>query len=303
MPRKRKKIVPMKYPVGVEYSYRTSLHWLTHQLKLALKKHLAPVVPEMVLEVSDIHAIPTGKVRQDARRTGMGWHHLLNNALHKIGQDMMQPVNKTIRDMQRIGGRVNDYNKEEWRKLIRRQYGVNPTAEQPDKYNDTLRNWAHNNALLIKDIPAKTMLQIRDETVTSLQSGKPVRDMANDIFDIMVERTDVSDSRATLIARDQTAKLNGQLTMERQVDMGIDSYTWRTVGDERVRETHASVDGEVFQWDSPPSETDDNHPGEDYQCRCWAEPVLPELMDFQASLLEEDIGGDDTVDTEEEADA
>jgi SPP1 gp7 family putative phage head morphogenesis protein len=84
------------------------------------------------------------------------------------------------------------------------------------------------------------------------------------------------------------AKLNGKLTESRQRDIGVEGYIWRTVGDERVRETHESVDGDYYSWDNPPSETDGNAPGEDYQCRCWAEPVLPSEMEFQAQLLEED---------------
>jgi len=95
------------------------------------------------------------------------------------------------------------------------------------------------------------------------------------------------------------AKLNGRFTQERQTDAGIDSYVWRTMEDERVRETHDAVDGQTFPWSAPPEETDNNHPGEDYQCRCWAEPVLPESLDVSADILpEDDTGGDDTVDAE-----
>lgn len=46
-------------------------------------------------------------------------------------------------------------------------------------------------------------------------------------------------------------------------------YIWRTSGDSKVRSTHAENDGKIFAWDSPP---ETGHPGEDYNCRCWAEP-------------------------------
>ena len=282
MPRKRQKIRPMKYPVGQEYAYRTSLLTMNRQLKLLLKRYMAPEVPGMVAEVTAIH-LPTGEIRQDA-----GWQETLHNVMQRVAKGIQPSVAKTKREMAAIGPRVNEYNKEEWRKLIRSQYGVNPTAENPDRWNALLSNWSRNNALLIEDIPAKQMLQISEQTVEALRSGKSARDLADDIFEIMSDRTDVGDSRAQLIARDQIAKLNGQFTKERQEDMGIDSYTWRTVGDERVRDTHEQVDGQVFSWASPPSETDGNHPGEDYQCRCFAEPVLPEELAFQATLLEEE---------------
>lgn len=50
-------------------------------------------------------------------------------------------------------------------------------------------------------------------------------------------------------------------------------YIWRTVGDNRVRSRHAAFGGQIFSWnETPPG---GYHPGEDYGCRCWAEPHKP----------------------------
>ncbi|MEM6780497.1 MAG: colicin E3/pyocin S6 family cytotoxin [Pseudomonadota bacterium] len=49
-------------------------------------------------------------------------------------------------------------------------------------------------------------------------------------------------------------------------------YVWRTVGDGKVRGAHAAREGQVFSWDNPP---DGGHPGEDYNCRCWAQKYVP----------------------------
>jgi SPP1 gp7 family putative phage head morphogenesis protein len=287
--RKRKKIQPMKYPAGIEYSYRVILNRLVNELRKQLKKTLAPRVPAMVREVSNIHYLPTGKVEQHSYKTVLktdAWQDELNEALQQIEEDMVAPTNKAIRDMLSIGPKINQYNKEQWKQLIRSQYGVDPTKEDADRWDDILSQYAEVNAALIKDIPDLTMEQIQDETEEALRSGRSIDELSSDIFDIMEERTDVSESRANLIARDQVAKLNGQFTKERQSDLGVEQYTWRTVGDERVRETHRMVDGLTFTWGSPPDETDGNEPGQDYQCRCFAEPILPELAEFRASLLE-----------------
>ena len=271
----------MKYPIATEWQYRRDLLALNKYMRKSISKYLLPKIPRMVDEAVNIHAIPTGEVRQDA------WQVDLRTALNNIAKDMVDPVNQTIKQVPRHAVKINQYNKDEWKKLIRSQYGVNPTAESPDEYRSVLNNWAYDNAALIKDIPQRTLLQIRDLTVESLMSGQTVDDMQQDIYDIMDERMDVTDSRARLIARDQVAKLNGQLTKERQIGIGVDSYIWRTVGDERVRDTHDMVDGNTYTWDNPPGETDGNHPGEDYQCRCWAETILPEALELEASLLEE----------------
>lgn len=56
-------------------------------------------------------------------------------------------------------------------------------------------------------------------------------------------------------------------------------YIWCTKMDHKVRATHAAHEGEIFFWNNPPAET--GHPGEDEECRCWAEeiedePLIPE---------------------------
>lgn len=279
----RKPIRPMKFPHGHEYSYRRTLLTLSKHLKESLKRNLVPIVPDMVKEVTDHLVHPKGMmIRLDA------WQEDMRKVFEQITREMVNPTKNAVRDAMVLAPKINEYNKTEWIKLVRSQYGVDPTKEDPVKFSRLLQQWAKTNALLIQDIPTKTMNQIKEATIETLQSGRNVDDMTSTVYDIMSERTDVTDSRARLIARDQVAKLNGALTQERQRDIGVDSYVWRTVGDERVRETHEEVDGQTFSWDSPPSETDDNHPGEDYQCRCWAEPILPEELAFNASLLEEE---------------
>ena len=280
---KRKPITPMKYPTSHDAAYRRILLTMNKQYKIILKKNMSPYVEAMAEEATAIHLV-TGEIKQDAVRQDEGWRTTLGRIMNRIQKDMTEPTNKAIKEMIRLGPRINEHNKAEWQKLIRSQYGVNPTKEDPEKYMSLMKNWSRNNSLLIKDIPFKTSHQIAELTREALVKGTNQKDVTDQIYDIMSDRTDVSDSRAKLIARDQVSKLNGNLTRERQTDLGVSGYIWRTVGDERVRDTHEDNDGELFSWDSPPAT---GHPGEDIQCRCWAEPVLPEFAAFEASLLED----------------
>lgn len=94
------------------------------------------------------------------------------------------------------------------------------------------------------------------------------------------ERFGVAQSHADLIARDQTLKLNAQITQHRQTSAGISEYVWSTSNDERVRDEHAELDGTRHRWDDPPVATADGergHPGELWQCRCVAVAVVPWL--------------------------
>lgn len=91
---------------------------------------------------------------------------------------------------------------------------------------------------------------------------------------------DVSDSRAEFIARDQVLTLNAQVTHERMGAAGITTAIWSTSGDERVRDSHADMDGEEFDLDDPPIvDGEPTLPGEAPMCRCVSFPVLPELDD------------------------
>lgn len=48
------------------------------------------------------------------------------------------------------------------------------------------------------------------------------------------------------------------------------TYIWRTVGDGKVRPEHAQYNGTTRSWSDSPD------PGEDFNCRCWAEPIQEE---------------------------
>jgi SPP1 gp7 family putative phage head morphogenesis protein len=63
-------------------------------------------------------------------------------------------------------------------------------------------------------------------------------------------------------------------------------YTWRTVGDDRVRDTHAALNGQVFSWADPPAH---GHPGTEPNCRCWPEPYYgdPAVPDATLAMVRE----------------
>lgn len=63
---------------------------------------------------------------------------------------------------------------------------------------------------------------------------------------------------------------NGKLSEEDNSAAGYKHYFWHTAEDEKVRPAHAENNGKIFAWDDPPPT---GHPGEDYNCRCWVEPV------------------------------
>lgn len=123
------------------------------------------------------------------------------------------------------------------------------------------------NIALISSIPEQYFDKLETAVTKGVEAGVRFEDLAKEIQRI----GDVTESRAKLIARDQTSKLNGAMSQIRQMSIGIERYTWSTAGDERVREEHAALDGQEFSWaEAPP----DGHPGEAVNCRCVAIPVV-----------------------------
>ena len=58
------------------------------------------------------------------------------------------------------------------------------------------------------------------------------------------------------------------------------SYIWRTVEDDKVRSSHAAFNRTVRDWSDHPD------PGEEFNCRCWAEPV-DQAMGLHQELISE----------------
>jgi SPP1 gp7 family putative phage head morphogenesis protein len=133
--------------------------------------------------------------------------------------------------------------------------------------------FVERNVELIKSVPADYVERIGNRVSKALQEGQRVETLAKSLE----ETFNLPRWKTELIARDQTGKFYGELNREQQTAIGVKEYVWETMRDERVRDTHADLDGETFSWDEPPVTNeagDENHPGEDYQCRCTASGLL-----------------------------
>jgi len=143
------------------------------------------------------------------------------------------------------------------------------------------------NVRLITSIPGELLSQVEQVLREDFPKGLRVEVIQSHLE----ERFSVAESRARLIARDQVGKLNAGLTEARNRSLGVTRYTWQTSGDERVRGNpdglwpkglHYELNGQVFSYSDPPITNEDgdrNNPGEDYQCRCNAVPVLEDALE------------------------
>lgn len=134
--------------------------------------------------------------------------------------------------------------------------------------------WIATNVALGKDLLSEYVSQVQ----TVLQEA-PVGIRAETLVGELVERGKVARSRAKVIAKDQTLKLNADVNKAKQQQAGVNRYRWSASSDERVRSHHADLDGQVFSWDEPPmgggtTPDESGHPGSGILCRCVAVPIV-----------------------------
>lgn len=164
----------------------------------------------------------------------------------------------------------------EWKRAVKATLGIDIREDYylGDFYSEQLVKWVDENVSLIKTIPQDTLDKMKDIVYDGFENGKTTTRMVKDIQNAY----GISRRRAELIARDQTAKLNGQIQRAQQMDAGITEYMWYSCHDERVRQRHRELDGQKFSWNEPPvvdAKTGRRcHPGQDYQCRCIGRPVF-----------------------------
>lgn len=196
---------------------------------------------------------------------------------------------------------MDDATKQATQRALSKSLGVDldPVLSAPE-VADALKLAGMEAAGLIKSIPSEYISQaaraIHDNFV-----GRPLPD-GRSLLEQLEHLSGVTKARAKLIARDQTAKLASSLNQVRQQSVGIDTYIWRTVRDERVtgnpsglypkgssaHGNHYIMEGAYCRWDDASVYSDDKgktwkarkpgmaktHPGMEIQCRCWAEPVV-----------------------------
>lgn len=157
---------------------------------------------------------------------------------------------------------------------LKNQTGIDLSAYLRNSPNivERVNELTVSNIQLIKSIRTQYLDKVQNAVMQAMVQGSLNKDLAEQLKKL---GKDV-ESRAMLIARDQSSKLNAALTRARHEEIGVKKYMWSTSGDERVRESHAEKDGQIFEYTNPPADT--GHPGHDVNCRCVQIPVLDDIV-------------------------
>ncbi|HEV7717128.1 MAG TPA: phage minor head protein [Steroidobacteraceae bacterium] len=263
--RARRKIPEQGYPRASQLAYFQLCKRVIADLAGLITAEVLPQLPALLAQIRVLH--PTRTLRTDAADD-------IDSAFPSAARVLFDlPV-----DLMEIARSVSVFNRRALLKQVHAGLGIDLLAGEPYLANH-LELFVADNVRLITSVAETHMDTIRGIVMRAAREGTRASDAAKEI----AARTDVSESRAQLIARDQIGSLNGELTQLRQESLGIERYTWVTSRDERVRDDHAELDGTTQSWDDPPVVNQKTgrtgHPGQDINCRCTASPVVDDLLE------------------------
>lgn len=280
---KGKKIIPARYRMKFPQSAEREYVRLANEYMAIEKDVLLKYIPELkrILDEGTQYNTDSRKDNEGKRRTAR--ISGIDNTIVRL-RILFDSIQKELESAfglydlkRRINSIANLDHKltiAEWKKVVSRTLGIDILSDyySGDYYKEMLEKWVSANVDLIKTVPRDSLGSLKEKVYSDYMNGRSTTNIVKELQ----RQYGMDKRRARLIARDQTAKLNANITQSQQRDAGVSKYKWSTVGDARVRDSHDDLDGELFSWDNPP-ETDGGrrcHPGEDYQCRCCAIPVF-----------------------------
>jgi SPP1 gp7 family putative phage head morphogenesis protein len=255
------------WPHAAEHSYVASLLFVAKQASAGVRTRVLPRLRALMDLAAD--RLPSG--RTDAKDESYAVR--LAALMAELRAEFGVPPKTARRWALSMLSEVSGAHAASFVSMYANSIAINPLAGNEAWLSPLMDVALEQNVQLITSIPTQLYDQTETLVRTAVMSGTRVEELAQQL----AARFPVTESRAMLIARDQTGSWFGALQHHRQVDAGITEYTWSTSQDERVRKSHRAREGKRFTWKDGPA--DGRHPGEEVMCRCAA---LPHIDDWDA---------------------
>lgn len=266
---RQRKVPKGQPPTGIERDYARELKRIALRTRIAL----IPLLDELPRLIASARAEreafdsrgDVGDSRADA-----GESRRIRELLEQAAASAVIDTSALETLAEKFAVRTQTYQRIQMARQVKAALGIDLSLDV--SLTATMEAFISENIALITNMPVKTMSAIEGIVTRGVTSGALHKDIAKDIQ----MQLGVGERRAALIARDQVGKYYGQVTATRHQSIGVKSFVWNTVGDERVRDEHSALNGETFAYDKPPSE---GLPGEPINCRCFADPVFDDLLE------------------------
>lgn len=285
-----------RVPLELERQYFQDLrNQVIQRLEAITRQALLPHLVSILEDARDeLPGVPTMDAARATRRDAYtrAIDVIFNGMRVRFAAELTPQETEEI--ARRYAAKGEQFNKSQLGGAMQKVLAINPVVSEP-YLAPVMRQFVDQNTQLIRSIGEEYFGKVQADTYKFIQAGVYNKEYAKQIrgefagefqrqFErgILKRRVENADARARLIARDQISKYNGQLNQTRQTALGLSKYRWVTSGDDRVRKSHKANNGKIFSWDSPPAT---GHPGEDYQCRCIAQPVFDTGVTDNPELL------------------
>lgn len=238
---------------------------MSRQTELNYYRQLKQVV-QLVREDVDANIVPLVK-RLAPEYTADGWSDTITSAINQLLTRWLGAFVR--RQAETIASQfVQTAAKDNARSFAINLYGGDT------QLREYLSAASYQNAKLIQSIPAQYLERVQNIVMTNMRNGM----RPSYIEEALVKQFGITERRAKLIATDQYGKIQGDMNRIRQVNSGIEYFTWITSQDERVRHSHVEVAKRdvgygpgVFRWDDlPVVDGVPTFPGQPVRCRCVA---------------------------------
>jgi SPP1 gp7 family putative phage head morphogenesis protein len=250
-----------QHPIALAAGYARSLHAIV-QFSRHLLGPLFSELPHLLLQSErELARMDKGESKRVSE--------LVDQAVEEMRREKLGTARLEALAV-RIAGAVSIFQRAQLARQIRAALGIDLTFRDA-RLAQRIEAFAHENAALITDMSEGYMREVAKAATRAVTEGTRWETLSEQLQG----RLDIAENRADLIARDQVGKLYGQINADRQQEVGIEKFVWRTVQDERVRPEHDDRDGGVYSYDDPP---DGELPGEPINCRCNADPYLEDLQ-------------------------
>lgn len=216
-------------------------------------------------------------------------HDLLIRKLDEIQKNIVHDVNVRDVDARKTIDSLEQGFKGVAKKLeVQPELDVRSRERLADEYSENLK-------LYITKFADQEIFSLRESVEENAREGYRF----DKLIPSIKKRYGVSVRKAKFLARNETSIFMSKYHEQRYGEAGITSYIWSTSHDNRVRpapgthgsDNHRVLDGRVFEFSKPPIVDPPKgrkaNPGQDYNCRCVAIPILADKSSARRQYREE----------------
>lgn len=260
--------VQILYPKNSEREYYRLLRAMVRMLNKLSLENIETLKDVLRYDSTDSERI-SGKVLEELEVSG-------------VKAEVMSGIKRVMKG---VDNTAKDNLRRSFRNCLQVDVFINDTVLLESETSE----WYSQQSQHVNSIVSTYTDKLATIVSNAVQRGSLYKDVQKEVKDLY----NITDNRAKFIARNEIGNLNAVTTKRRQEEAGIYCYEWRTSEDERVRASHAELNGDLFFWnDSKIGEINGRkiypapklHPGMDYRCRCIAIPII-DLNNWNAAAV------------------